>query len=66
MAQLTDLEKVRKRRARRRAVKGVLTLAVFALVVFGCAVSVVAFFVVNAITLKAGAQIAPSAYLEEK
>ena len=35
-------------------------------VVFGCAVSVVAFFVVNAITLKAGAQIAPSAYLEEK
>ena len=40
MAQLTDLEKVRKRRARRRAVKGFLTLAVFALVVFGCAVLV--------------------------
>ena len=34
-------------------------------VVFGCAVSVVAFFIVNAITLKMGAPSAPSAYLDE-
>ena len=35
-------------------------------VVFGCAVSVVAFFIVNTISLKMGVQSAPSAYLEEK
>ena len=34
-------------------------------VVFGCAVSVVAFFVVNAITLAMGQKPAPSAYIEE-
>ena len=36
MAQLTDLEKVRRQRARRRTVRGLVTLAVFAAVVFGC------------------------------
>ena len=37
MAQLTDLDQVRKRRARRRTIKGFVTLGIFALVVFGCA-----------------------------
>lgn len=35
-------------------------------VVFGCAISVIIFFVVNAIALKKGIAPAPSAYLEEK
>ena len=36
MAQLTDLEKVRRRRARRRMVRSLFILALFAAVVFLC------------------------------
>ena len=35
-------------------------------VVFGCAVGVVTFFIINAIELKLGVKPAPSAFIEEK